>query len=48
MNELSRWLITNGVRHSIRKGVLRFSVGVYNDDTDIDRTLDLTRRWLES
>ena len=48
MNELSRWLITNGVRHSIRKGVLRFSVGVYNDDTDIDRTLDLARRWLES
>jgi len=43
LNELYRHLTENGVRLSIRTGVLRLSVGVYNDDGDIDRVLELAR-----
>jgi len=45
LNELNRHLLQGGVRHSIRKGVLRFSVGAYNSDEDVARTLDVARRW---
>lgn len=41
MNVLSRHLRNSGVVHSIRRGVLRFSVGVYNDAADIDRVVEL-------
>ncbi len=43
MNALSRHLSASGVRHSIRQGVLRFSIGIYNNEADIDRVLGLTR-----
>lgn len=40
-------LWTNGVRLSIRRGVLRFGIHFYNNNDDIDRVLDLTRQWKE-
>ena len=43
MNELYTHLSEHGVRLSIRSGVLRFSIGIYNDDEDIDRVLKLAR-----
>jgi len=48
MNDLHAHLTEHRVRLSIRKGVLRMSVGVYNDDGDVDRVLELTRQWKES
>lgn len=44
-NELHRHLVDDGVVFSLRSGVLRFSVGVYNDQTDIDRVLASVRAW---
>jgi selenocysteine lyase/cysteine desulfurase len=32
---------------AIRRGVLRFSMTFYNNTDDVDRVLDLTRRWLK-
>ena len=46
MNDLRQALLDEGIVHSIRSGVLRFSVGVYNDEGDIGRTLDAARRWV--
>ena len=45
MNELYQHLTSNGVHSSIRKGVLRMSLGLYNDLSDVARTLELTREW---
>lgn len=45
MNQLYDFLTTNGVGISIRRGVLRMSVAVYNNASDIDRVLDLAREW---
>jgi cysteine desulfurase / selenocysteine lyase len=45
MNELYRHLTSHGVHLSIRKGVLRMSLGLYNNVADIDRTLQLSREW---
>ena len=44
MNELYGHLTEHRVRLSIRSGVLRFSVGVYNDDADIERVLELAQQ----
>ena len=46
MNELYEHLMRNGVRLSIRRGVLRMSIGVYNNEEDIDRVISLSRDWL--
>jgi len=46
MNALYEHLREHGVRLSIRKGVLRMSVAVYNDEPDIDRVLELARKWV--
>ncbi|MDX1646549.1 MAG: aminotransferase class V-fold PLP-dependent enzyme [Longimicrobiales bacterium] len=46
MNELHRHLMDGGVHHSIRSGVLRFSVGVYNDTDDVERVLELAEEWV--
>ena len=43
MNELYGHLTEHGVRLSIRSGVLRFSIGVYNDDADVRRVVELAR-----
>ncbi len=48
MNALHAHLESHGVRLSIRRGVLRFSLGIYNDENDVDRVLALTREWQES
>lgn len=45
MNELRQALMAGGIAHSIRSGVLRFSVGVYNDEGDVERTLEVAGRW---
>ncbi|MFH1762649.1 MAG: aminotransferase class V-fold PLP-dependent enzyme [Gemmatimonadota bacterium] len=46
MNHLHEHLTQNGIRLSIRRGVLRMSVGLYNNEEDIDRVLALTGEWL--
>ena len=46
MNELYDQLTRNGVRLSIRRGVLRMSLGIYNDEADVDRVVNLTREWV--
>ena len=40
-NALYRHLTANNVRLSIRRGVLRFGVGMYNNESDIDRVIEL-------
>lgn len=35
----------NDVILTVRRGMLRFSLHVYNNEADIDRVLDLTREW---
>ena len=45
MNSLHARLTADGIRLAIRSGVLRFSVGVYNDDSDVERALASARAW---
>lgn len=45
MNDLYRFLSAHGVVLSIRRGVLRFSVGAYNNADDVARVLELARAW---
>jgi cysteine desulfurase/selenocysteine lyase len=45
MNSLRARLLADGIHHSIRSGVLRFSVGVYNDEGDVEATLASARGW---
>jgi hypothetical protein len=47
MNDLHQYLASNGVHLSIPKGVLRMSLGMYNDLSDVDRTLGLISAWVE-
>jgi cysteine desulfurase/selenocysteine lyase len=47
-NRLYAFLEANAVRLSVRRGVLRFSLHVYNTLGDVERVLDLTQRWLRS
>lgn len=46
MNELHARLTAQRIRHSIRSGVLRFAIAVYNDDADIDRVLATAGAWV--
>jgi cysteine desulfurase/selenocysteine lyase len=48
MNALYEYLTAGGVRLSIRRGVLRMSVGAYNDEADVDRVLELAATWKET
>ena len=48
MNELHDHLTNNGVRLSIRKGILRMSLGLYNNEYDVDRVIDLCGEWMGS
>lgn len=43
--DLHRFLEERGIVHSLRDGMLRFSVGLYNDDSDVERVRDGVRRW---
>jgi len=46
MNRLHEHLTRNGVHLSIRRGVLRMSIGLYNNEEDIDRVVALSREWV--
>jgi cysteine desulfurase/selenocysteine lyase len=48
MNDLYEHLTRNKVGISIRRGILRMSVGLYNNATDVDRVLDHTRDWVRN
>ena len=48
MNDLHRHLRENGVRLSIRRGVLRMTVGLYNSEEEVDRVVELAREWSKS
>ncbi|MGZ8202296.1 MAG: hypothetical protein ACXWUB_03525, partial [Burkholderiales bacterium] len=47
-NKLYAHLAENRVKLSIRRGMLRFSLHVYNDMEDVDRVLELTRAFLKT
>ena len=47
-NRLYEHLATNRVKLSIRRGMLRFSLHVYNSAEDVARVLDLARRFLRA
>ncbi len=48
MNDLHRHLTENGVRLSVRRGVLRMSLGIYNTEEDVDRVVELCREWVSA
>lgn len=45
VNALHRHLVEAGVALALRSGVLRFSFGVYNDDSDVDRVVEAVASW---
>jgi cysteine desulfurase / selenocysteine lyase len=45
-NELYEHLVASRVKLSIRRGMLRFSMHVYNSMDDVERVLELTREFL--
>lgn len=45
MLDLHAWLAENGVRFTIRRGMLRFSLHVYNNAQDVEGVIALARRW---
>ena len=45
MNSLYEHLTAAGIRLAIRTGMLRFSIGVYNDQSDIDRVVGAAQAW---
>jgi len=45
VNELREHLVGKGIVFSLRSGVLRFSVGVYNNETDVDGVIAAIREW---
>ncbi|MGB3289163.1 MAG: aminotransferase class V-fold PLP-dependent enzyme [Burkholderiaceae bacterium] len=47
LQRLYAYLLSNGVKLSTRRGLLRFSMHVYNDMTDVARTLELTNTFLK-
>lgn len=47
VNDLHRHLVDADVAFSLRSGVLRFSFGVYNDGSDVERVLESVRSWQE-
>ncbi|KPJ82693.1 MAG: hypothetical protein AMS19_07050 [Gemmatimonas sp. SG8_23] len=47
VNALHRHLVDEGVVFSLRSGVLRFSFGLYNDESDVQRVLGAVRTWQE-
>ena len=45
MRSLHQHFLDKSVQHSIRRGVLRFSLHACNDASDVDRTLALADDW---
>jgi cysteine desulfurase/selenocysteine lyase len=48
MQSLHDYLTEHSVKLSIRRGVLRFSLHLYNTREDVERVLDLVRAWQRS
>lgn len=48
VNELHRHLVDRGIVFSLRSGVLRFSFGLYNDDSDVEKVLEGVETWREA
>ena len=46
MQSLYEHLSANGVKLSVRRGALRFSIHVYNDASDIEHVLSLCKAWV--
>lgn len=45
VNELHAHLVGQGIVFALRSGVLRFSFGLYNDDSDVERVIHGVRAW---
>ncbi len=48
IEDLSKYLLENDVIHTIRRGMIRFALHLYNNADDVDRVLDLARNWRTS
>jgi cysteine desulfurase / selenocysteine lyase len=48
LQDLYAFLTAHGVKLSIRRGILRFSFHVYNDESDVERTLGLAKAWRDT
>ena len=48
MNKLYAYLTEHKIKFSIRSGALRFSIGVYNDQADIDQVIEVARKWCDT
>ena len=48
LQDLYGFLMAHGVKLSIRRGILRFSFHVYNDESDVERTLSLVKAWRDA
>ncbi len=48
LQDLYAFLTAHGVKLSIRRGILRFSFHVYNDESDVERTLSLVKAWRDA
>ena len=45
MQSLYESLAVNGIRATIRRGIIRVSCHAYNNEADVDRLLDATGQW---
>lgn len=45
INDLFEHLTANGVKLTIRRGMLRFGLHLYNNAEDVDRVIELTQTW---
>ncbi len=45
MSHLYQHLVDNGVKLSVRRGVVRLSLHMYNNEEDVERVLELVREW---
>jgi selenocysteine lyase/cysteine desulfurase len=45
MQSLYKALSDNGARLTIRRGILRISMHLYNNEDDVDGLLDIARLW---
>jgi len=48
MNSLYDHFVAAGIKLSIRSGVLRLSIGVYNQSADIEHVIAAARTWIET
>lgn len=46
--ELYSYLLSRGVKLTIRRGLLRFSLHAYNSEDDVDQVVEVVRRWQRS